>query len=93
MAIKIFVGSLPYSTTDAELEEFFAQIGKVVSARVIIDREPNRSKGFGVVEMSTDEEAQKAIAELNGKDLGGRSLIVSEARPREERPARPAFQN
>ena len=92
MATKLFVGSLPYSTTDADLEAFFANAGTVVSARVIMDRETNRSKGFGFVEMSTEEEAKKAIAELNGKDLGGRSLIVSEARPREERSERRAFQ-
>lgn len=93
MATKIFVGSLPYSTTDADLEEFFASMGTVVSARVIMDRETNRSKGFGFVEMSSDDEARKAIAELNGKDLGGRNLIVSEARPREERTERRSFQN
>lgn len=93
MATKLFVGSLPYSTTDADLQAFFADVGTVVSARVIMDRETNRSKGFGFVEMSTEEEAKKAIAEKNGKDLGGRSLIVSEARPREERSESRAFQS
>jgi cold-inducible RNA-binding protein len=88
MATKLFVGSLSYNTTDATLEEFFAQVGKVVSAKVIIDRDTNRSKGFGFVEMSSDEEAQAAVKELNGKDLDGRSLIVNEARPQENRERR-----
>jgi RNA recognition motif-containing protein len=85
MATKLFVGSLAYSVTDQELEEFFASVGTVSSARVLLDRETNRSRGFGFVEMSTDEEAQKAVKELNGKELNGRALIVNEARPQEER--------
>jgi RNA recognition motif-containing protein len=85
MATKLFVGSLAYSVTDEELESLFAAVGQVVSAKVIIDRDTNRSKGFGFVEMSNDDEAKTAVAELNGKDLNGRAIIVNEARPREER--------
>lgn len=88
MATKLFVGSLPYSTTDKELEELFAAVGTVVSAKVIFDRDTNRSKGFGFVEMSTEEESKAAIDQLNGKDFGGRSLIVNEARPQENRERR-----
>lgn len=86
MASKLFIGSLAWGTTDDSLKSFFEQAGTVVSANVIVDRETNRSKGFGFVEMSSDEEAKKAIDELNGKDLDGRAIVVSEARPREERP-------
>lgn len=86
MATKLFVGSLSYSVTDDDLRQLFSTVGQVVSAQVIIDRDNNRSKGFGFVEMSTDEEAQAAVRELNGKDLNGRSIVVNEARPREERP-------
>ena len=86
MASKLFIGSLAWATTDDSLKDFFTQAGTVVSANVIMDRETNRSKGFGFVEMSSDEEAKKAIDELNGKDLDGRPIVVSEARPREERP-------
>jgi RNA recognition motif-containing protein len=68
------------------LKEFFSSVGTVVSASVIMDRETNRSKGFGFVEMSSDEEAKKAVDELNGKELDGRAIVVNEARPREERP-------
>ncbi len=88
MASKLFVGSLAWACTDADLEEFFKQAGNVVSAKVIVDRDTNRSKGFGFVEMSTDEEAKAAIAQLDGKDLAGRPVAISEARPqapREER--------
>jgi RNA recognition motif-containing protein len=88
MATKLFVGSLSYNTTDATLEEFFAQIGKVLSAKVIIDRDTNRSKGFGFVEMESDDDAKAAIAQLDGKDLDGRRLIVNEARPQENRERR-----
>lgn len=88
MANKLFVGSLAFSATDADLEEFFKAAGTVVSAKVIMDRDTNRSKGFGFVEMSTDEEAQAAIQQLDGKELAGRAVNVSEARPREERPRR-----
>lgn len=86
MATKLFIGSLAWATTDDSLKEFFESAGTVVSASVIIDRETNRSKGFGFVEMSSEDEAKKAIDELNGKELDGRPIVVSEARPREERP-------
>jgi RNA recognition motif-containing protein len=86
MATKLFVGSLAWATTDDSLKEFFSAAGNVVSANVIVDRETNRSKGFGFVEMSSDEEAKKAVDELNGKELDGRPIVVNEARPREERP-------
>ena len=88
MATRLFVGSLSWGVTDDMLKEFFETAGKVVSANVIVDRETNRSKGFGFVEMESDDEAKKAIDELNGKDLDGRAISVNEARPREERPAR-----
>ncbi len=86
MASKLFIGSLAWTTTDDSLRDFFATVGTVVSANVIVDRDTNRSKGFGFVEMSSDEEAKKAIDELNGKELDGRAIVVNEARPREERP-------
>lgn len=83
---KLFVGSLSWGVNDQQLEDFFAQIGTVQSAKVITDRETSRSKGFGFVEMSSEEEAKKAIDELNGKELDGRPVTVNEARPREEKP-------
>ena len=86
MANKLFVGSLAFSATDDDLSQFFAQAGTVVSAKVIMDRDSGRSKGFGFVEMSSDDEAKKAIEMLDGKELSGRAVNVSEARPREERP-------
>jgi RNA recognition motif-containing protein len=86
MATKLFVGSLAWGTTDDSLKAFFSQVGTVVSANVIIDRDNNRSKGFGFVEMSSDEEAKAAVDQLNGKELDGRAIVVNEARPREERP-------
>jgi cold-inducible RNA-binding protein len=89
MATKLFVGSLSYNTTDASLEEFFAQAGNVVSAKVIMDRDTNRSKGFGFVEMASEEEAKAAIDQLNGKELDGRAIAVNEARPQENRERRP----
>jgi len=88
MAKKLYVGGLPYATTDAELKDAFSQAGSVVSAVVIMDKMTGRSKGFGFVEMSSDEEAQKAIDTLNGKDFGGRNITVNEARPMEDRPRR-----
>ncbi len=88
MAKKLYVGGLPYATTDNELKDAFSQAGNVVSATIIIDKMSGRSKGFGFVEMSSDEEAQAAIDMWNGKDFGGRSLTVNEARPMEERPRR-----
>lgn len=86
MANKLFIGSLAWATTDDSLRDFFATVGTVVSANVIVDRDTNRSKGFGFVEMSTDEEAKAAVEQLNGKELDGRAIVVNEARPREERP-------
>lgn len=86
MPKKLYVGGLPYATTDAELKDAFSQAGSVVSAVIIMDKMSGRSKGFGFVEMASDEEAQKAIEMWNGKDFGGRSLTVNEARPMEERP-------
>ncbi|HEY4522020.1 MAG TPA: RNA-binding protein [Candidatus Paceibacterota bacterium] len=86
MAKKLYVGGLPYSTTEDELREAFAQSGTVSSASIIMDRMSGRSKGFGFVEMASDEEALKAIELWNGKDFGGRTLTVNEARPMEERP-------
>jgi RNA recognition motif-containing protein len=91
MATKLFVGSLSYNTTDASLEEFFAAFGKVTSAKVIMDRDTNRSKGFGFVEMESDEEAKAAIAGLDGKELDGRPIAVNEARPREDNRERRSF--
>jgi len=85
MATKIFVGSLAYTATDDDLAAFFADAGTVVSAKVIMDRETNRSKGFGFVEMSSDEEAKAAVESLNGKDLNGRAVALSEARPQAPR--------
>jgi RNA recognition motif-containing protein len=81
---KLYVGSLSYNVTGAELQKQFAAFGTVTSADVVMDRETGRSKGFGFVEMSTDEEAKAAIAGLNGKELDGRSMIVNEARPKPE---------
>ena len=86
MATKLFVGSLSWNVNDDQLKEFFSAAGTVVSANVIVDRETNRSKGFGFVEMSSEEEAQEAIKQLNNKELDGRAVTVNEARPREERP-------
>lgn len=85
MAAKLFVGSLPYTVRDDELADFFASAGTVVSAKVIMDRDTNRSKGFGFVEMSSDEEAKAAIDKLNNTELGGRTVFVSEARPQAPR--------
>lgn len=84
MAKKLFVGGLPYTTTDDDLKAHFSQAGTVVSAQIITDKFTGRSKGFGFVEMSSDEEADKAIETLNQSDLGGRSLSVNEARPKTE---------
>lgn len=82
---KLFVGGLPFTTTDDELKEAFAAHGTVSSAVVIRDRDSGRSKGFGFVEYENDEEGKAAEAAMNGKDLGGRSISVAQARPREER--------
>src|SRR5262245_37003615 len=84
MGRKLYVGNLTYEVTDSQLEQMFAAHGTVESAQVIMDRDTGRSKGFGFVEMKTDQEAQAAIAALNGKDSGGRALTVNEAKPRTE---------
>lgn len=85
MAKKLYVGNLPYSMTDSDLQRLFEPYGAVESAQVIVDRESGRSKGFGFVEMANAQEAQAAIDSLNGKDSSGRPLTVNEARPREDR--------
>ncbi|MGH7939809.1 MAG: RNA recognition motif domain-containing protein [Limisphaerales bacterium] len=84
---KLFVGNLSFQTTENELNDAFAAHGTVTEANLMMDRTTNRSRGFAFVTMSTDDEAQKAIAAMNGVDLGGRSITVNVARPREERPA------
>src|SRR5947199_7504688 len=83
MGKKLYVGNLTYGVTDSTLEQLFAAHGTVQSAQVIMDRDTGRSKGFGFVEMGSDQEAQTAIAAMNGKDLQGRPLTVNEARPKE----------
>jgi cold-inducible RNA-binding protein len=91
MAKKLYVGGIPYSTTQDELKGAFSEQGTVLSATIIIDKMTGRSKGFGFVEMENDAEADAAIAEWNGKDFQGRSLTVNEARPLEERAPRREF--
>ncbi len=86
MAKKIYVGNLSFNTNDEQLNKIFAPFGAVASARVITDKFTSRSRGFGFVEMENNEEADKAIAALNGKDVDGRALKVSEAQPREDKP-------
>jgi RNA recognition motif-containing protein len=88
MAKKLFVGGIPYSATEDELKAHFASAGTVESAQIIIDKFSGRSKGFGFVEMSSDEEAVKATETLDGSDMGGRSIAVKEARPKTDRPDR-----
>jgi RNA recognition motif-containing protein len=88
---NIYVGNLPYNVDDAELHELFAQYGDIRSAKVIMDRETGRSRGFGFVEMEDDTEAQAAIEALNGADSGGRRLTVNVARPRSDRPRGPRY--
>ena len=85
MGKKLYVGNLGYSVTDTDLQQMFAPHGTIESAQVIMDRDSGRSKGFGFVELSSDSEAQAAIAALNGQDHGGRALTVNEAKPRETR--------
>ncbi len=85
---KLYVGNLPYSTTDSSLSDLFSQVGTVTSASVITDKMSGRSKGFGFVEMSSPEEAQAAIQKFHGQEFDGRALTVSEARPKEDRPQR-----
>jgi RNA recognition motif-containing protein len=91
MATKLFVGSLPYSVTDDDLAQLFSDFGTVASAKVIFDRETNRSKGFGFVEFENDDEAKAAIDGLNNKEVQGRTIVVNEARPQEARPPRRDF--
>ena len=88
MAKKLYVGGLPYATTEDALREYFSQAGAVESANIITDRMTGRSKGFGFVEMTNDDEAQKAVDMFHGKEYEGRTLTVNEARPLEERPKR-----
>lgn len=88
MGNKLYVGNLPYGVRDNDLEQSFGQFGAVTSARVMMERDTGRSKGFGFVEMASDAEAQAAIQGMNGQPLGGRSLVVNEARPMEPRPPR-----
>jgi RNA recognition motif-containing protein len=88
MGNKLYVGNLPYSVRDGDLEQSFGQFGSVTSAKVMMERDTGRSKGFGFVEMGSDAEAQAAIEGMNGAPLGGRSLVVNEARPMEPRPPR-----
>jgi len=84
MAKKLYVGNLSYEVSDSDLSAMFASFGTVQSAQIIMDRDTGRSKGFGFVEMGSDQEAQAAIGALNGKEVGGRSLTVNEARPKAE---------
>jgi hypothetical protein len=88
MGNKLYVGNLPYSVRDSDLEQAFGQFGGVTSAKVMMERDTGRSKGFGFVEMASDAEAQAAINGMNGQPLGGRSVVVNEARPMESRPPR-----
>ena len=88
MATKLFVGSLPWAVDDQALEDLFADYGTIISAKVITDRETNRSKGYGFVELEDDTAAQEAIKKLNGSDISGRAIVVNEARPQEPRAPR-----
>ncbi len=85
MSKKLYVGNLPYSVTESDLEELFSQVGAVDSARIITDRDTGRARGFGFVEMASDDEADKAIEKFNEYELDGRQLTVNEARPRQDR--------
>jgi len=91
MGNKLYVGNLPYQMRDSDLEQAFSQFGSVTSAKVMMERETGRSKGFGFVEMGSDAEAQAAINGMNGQPLGGRSVVVNEARPMEQRPRSGGF--
>ena len=86
MATRLFVGNLSFDTTEGEILDLFKQAGSVVKCELIMDKFTNKSRGFAFVEMGTQEEAAKAVADFNGKELGGRALTVNEARPREDRP-------
>jgi cold-inducible RNA-binding protein len=85
MSVKLYVGNLPFSTTDQELESLFSQSGQVESTSIVTDRDTGRSRGFGFVEMDTRESADAAIQKLNGFEIDGRAIVVNEARPKEER--------
>jgi len=91
--IKLFVGNLPYQTTSEDLRQLFSQAGTVLTADVVIDRMNGRSRGFGFVEMESDEDGQKAIAQFNGYDIEGRKLVVNVARPKEDRPQSTGYGN
>ncbi len=91
--MNIYVSNLSFAVVDEDLKSYFAEYGEVTSAKVIMDKYTNRSKGFGFVEMSDDAVAQKAITELDGATVDGRSIKVSVAKPKEERPSRPAYSN
>lgn len=91
MAKRLFIGGLPYATTEDELREMFAKIGPVSTCTIIIDKFTGRSKGFGFIEFENDADADKAVKELNGIDMGGRKIVVNEARPMEDRPPRRDF--
>ncbi|MBI2356416.1 MAG: RNA-binding protein [Candidatus Doudnabacteria bacterium] len=93
MAKKLFVGGIPFTSTNDDLAQHFSAAGAVASAQVITDKFSGRSKGFGFVEMSSDEEADKAIQMFNGSDMGGRKLVVNEARPKTEGPRRGGFRD
>ncbi len=86
MATRLFVGNLSFNTTEGDILDLFKQAGNVTACNLIVDKFTNKSRGFGFVEMSSQEEATKAIADINGKELDGRALTVNEAKPREERP-------
>ena len=88
MGNKLYVGNLPYSFSDSDMQQAFEAFGSVTSAKVIMDRDSGRSKGFGFVEMATQEEAAAAIKGLHGQDMGGRDMVVNEAKPMESRPPR-----
>jgi cold-inducible RNA-binding protein len=88
MGNKLYVGNLPYTVRDEDLQQSFSEFGSVTSAKVMMERDTGRSKGFGFVEMGNDAEAQAAISGMNGQSLGGRSITVNEARPMEARPPR-----
>jgi cold-inducible RNA-binding protein len=86
MGTRLFIGNLPFSTTEGELLDLFKTAGNVTSCELVMDKFSGRSRGFAFVQMGSDEEAQNAITQFNGKDMDGRAIVVNEARPREERP-------
>jgi RNA recognition motif-containing protein len=93
MAIRLYVGNLPYEVNDEKLREIFSPFGQVTSATIIINKFNNRSKGFGFVEFAEDASAREAIEKLNDSEVGDRKIVVNEAKPREERPSNGGFQN